>query len=88
MAVSTSSLRYDSWCGGSLLNNNQIFFGFQAPDGAAVTRVSFDSESSNVFAAFDDLAFRVSQPDVIPEPCTMALLALGGLVSLVRRRRR
>jgi len=89
LAANTSTLQYGGWLGGSG-DRNQYFYGFQAPDGNAITRVSFDSNTSNVYIAFDDLAFRVTgEPeDRIPEPCTLSLLSLGGLLALARRRRR
>ena len=39
-----------------------------------------------VFVTLDDLAFTVA-PDVIPEPASLALLGLGGLLLLPRRKR-
>jgi hypothetical protein len=60
-----------------------LFFGYQAPDGKFITRVEATrlSKSGNSYLALDDLAFVVT-----PEPMTLALLAMGGLLAARRRR--
>ena len=83
-ATSTASIKLNnSWLGGNDASN-AIFFGYRAPDNYKITRAVFDSDTvTGAYMAMDDLAFRL-----IPEPGTMALLGLGGLGALIRRRRR
>jgi hypothetical protein len=59
-----------------------LFFGYQAPAGKFITGIEATrlNKSGNSFLALDDLAFVVT-----PEPMTLALLAIGGL--MVARRR-
>ena len=84
---STATMIHNGWCGGSV-DTNALFFGYKAPDGSKIVRVSFDQTFiggpplGGVFGAFDDLTFSVA-----PEPGTMVLLGLGGLGMLIRRKR-
>jgi hypothetical protein len=59
-----------------------LFFGYQAPAGKFITRIEAThlNKSGNRFLAMDDLAFVVT-----PEPMTLALLAVGGLLAARRR---
>ena len=58
-----------------------VFVQFVAPRGNAITSILIDDGDSR--AAIDDFAFITS----VPEPASLALLGLGGLC-LIRRRRR
>jgi hypothetical protein len=60
-----------------------LFFGYEAPTGKFITGIeaSRANKSGNSFLALDDLAFVVT-----PEPMTLALLAMGGLLAARRRR--
>lgn len=69
---------------------DDTFFGYQAPSGRLITGIYLDidvGEASSIgdpeFTTLDDLAFIA-----IPEPATLALLALGGLALFRRPRRR
>lgn len=56
--------------------------------GGKVTDISIRGEHmAGHPAAFDDLRVGMAFADVVPEPATMAILALGGLTMLRRRRR-
>jgi len=62
-----------------------IFFGFQAPEGKAITSVAIDATTLNGGnLVIDDFGFIVSP---IPEP-SAAVLAMTGLVAAALRRRR
>lgn len=61
---------------------NDTFFGFQAPVGLAISKVSFNTTAgTNVNPVLDDIAF------IIPEPSAFLLSALGALGLITRRRR-
>jgi hypothetical protein len=70
---------------------DNTLFVFSAPSGEAITSISLSNgtigdpdinEGEGDVLAVDDLGFIV-----VPEPATMSLLGLGGLVALRRRRR-
>ncbi len=65
-------------------NTEDTFFGFQAPDGEFITGFAVTGNSTNQYYAWDDLGVVTS----VPEPATMSLLGLGGLLALRRRRSR
>lgn len=65
-------------------NANDTFFGYQAPSGQSIKEVAI-SATNNL--ATDDWAFIVS-PSAIPEPGSVAMLALLGMVTVMRRRSR
>jgi len=62
-------------------NAEDTFFGFVAPDNESITNVFIDS---NNFTSYDDIGFIVTP---VPEPSSTALLGLGGLALIMRRRR-
>ena len=61
---------------------NDTFFGFQAPVGLAISKVSFNTTAGvNVNPVLDDIAF------IIPEPSAFLLSAIGALGLITRRKR-
>jgi hypothetical protein len=58
------------------------FFGFTAPAGRTITAISFSAGSGNFFV-LDDIGFVA-----VPEPGTAAVLGVGAVGLLARRRRR
>jgi hypothetical protein len=77
-----STARTDLPILGGAGNIEYVFIGYQAPAGLTITRVQAGqiTEPAGCTASIADLSFVMT-----PEPTTMALLALGGLM-LVRRR--
>jgi len=70
-----------------LANNNDMFVGYQAPDGLTITHVQMEQTSVGTGsgtppANLDDLSFTV-----VPEPATMGLLLIGGIGALLKRRK-
>ena len=65
--------------GAMAAGTGDTFFGFVAPAGRSIASVAF-TWSGDV-TSFDDVAFTT-----VPEPATMALLAVGGLIAIRRRR--
>jgi hypothetical protein len=64
--------------------NGDTFFGFVAPTGTSLTKVSLTWSTNANLPGFDDLAFTTA---IIPEPGSLVLIAAGGLTMLWRRRR-
>lgn len=65
-------------------NANDTFFGYQASNGQSIKEIAI-SATNNL--ATDDWAFIVS-PSAIPEPGSAAMLAMLGMATVMRRRRR
>lgn len=66
---------YDTW------------FGFQAPAGETITSVLLtEADASGNWSGADDMAF-VLEPVNIPEPSSTALLGLGAVALIFRRRK-
>ncbi|MCP5535210.1 MAG: PEP-CTERM sorting domain-containing protein [Akkermansiaceae bacterium] len=71
--------------GTSVGNNGQTFIGFVAPSGESITSVSFTKSSGlSGYGGGDDIAFATV---AVPEPSSTALLGLGGLALILRRRK-
>ena len=67
--------------GGSVDDHN-LFIGYQAPAGLTITGVrTTRMGAATDYPGIDDLSFVVT-----PEPMTLALLAMGGLLAARRRR--
>ena len=65
---------YDKW------------YGFQAPTGETITSIQItEADPSGNWAAIDDAAFVLANP--VPEPSSSALLGLGAIGLVLRRRR-
>ena len=68
------------------LGNSYVVLGGLIPDGSNQILGSWTS-SGGQYGGFNGFQLRQAPADVIPEPATLSLLALGGLALLRRRRR-
>lgn len=66
--------------------DQDTFYGFTAPLGASITKLEVNyGATGDLRRGIDDFAFITSA--AVPEPTSFALLAVGGLSALARRRR-
>ena len=66
----------------STSTSGHYFIGFVAPSGESITSVTLQEQAGGAFFGYDDVSF-VS----VPEPSSTALLGLGGLALMLRRRK-
>ena len=68
----------------SNFNNNDTFYGFEAPDGAFITQIDYTATNN---LALDDIAFITSPITAVPEPTgVLILVGVCGTIALCRRR--
>lgn len=63
-------------------NSSPIWLGLETDSAIAYLRITEPNGDNGQIGLFDDLRF-----EVVPEPATLSMLALGGLGALIRRRR-
>lgn len=70
--------------GGGGTNPATVWIGYQAPAGTSIMGIRCTRPGGgNSYVAMDDFSFTIG----VPEPATMGLLLVGGLMALIRRRR-